>query len=212
MHRQFYTLAAMMPFLAKGFLPTAPLALRTSVHRDPNVVCLDSISVPGMWNAGLSYGKGLFKFYTGFDEWMKPFGEEGRQEFPEMFELPAGVYEVALRKPLGIVFEEASAGRGVYVTGLVEGGNAEAQGIVKEGDVLIGLTAVKVIGAKWERRLIPARDLDFDTVVGAIGSNEERWGCRDVILQFQRPGESDEERVAEHLDFFNPPKDSPWRF
>eukprot|EP00567_Pseudictyota_dubia_P011517 CAMPEP_0197446080 /NCGR_PEP_ID=MMETSP1175-20131217/11125_1 /TAXON_ID=1003142 /ORGANISM="Triceratium dubium, Strain CCMP147" /LENGTH=231 /DNA_ID=CAMNT_0042977143 /DNA_START=70 /DNA_END=762 /DNA_ORIENTATION=+ len=188
-------------------------AAATSVYqhgRRASGVRLDAVSTSGMWNAGLSFGKGPFRFYEGFDQWMSPFADEDKEAYPELFELPDGVYEVSMKKPLGIVFEEVDAGRGVYVTDLVEGGNAEVQGTVQKGDVLIGVTAVKVIGAKWERRLIPAKDLDFDTVVGAIGSNEDRWGCQNVILQFARPGEFDEERVASHLDFFNPPGDSPW--
>merc|ERR1712125_147826 len=73
-------------------------------------------------------------------------------------------------------------GKGVYVQDLVEGGNADIQGIVKPGDVLVGITAVKIVGAKWERRLIPCRTFDFDTMVGAVGSNDPKWGCSDVIL------------------------------
>jgi hypothetical protein len=38
---------------------------------------------------------------------------------------------------------------------LVEGGNAANQETVELDDVLIGLTAVKVVGAKFERRLLP---------------------------------------------------------
>ena len=76
---------------------------------------------------------------------MKPFPAEDRELYPEMFRIPDGVYEVRMAKPLGIVFEELKAGGGgVYVTDLVEGGNAESQGIVKPGDKLIGVTAIKV--------------------------------------------------------------------
>ena len=76
---------------------------------------------------------------------MKPFPAEDRELYPEMFRIPDGVYEVRMAKPLGIVFEELEAGGGgVYVTDLVEGGNAESQGIVKPGDKLIGVTAIKV--------------------------------------------------------------------
>ena len=166
----------------------------------------------GMWNSGLSYGKGPFKFYTSFDSWMSPFAGEDKQLYPELFSLPKGVYEISLPKPLGIIFEEIEIGKGVYVVDMVEDGNAERQGTVMKGDILIGVTAVKVVGAKWERRLIPAKDLDFDTVVNAISSNEEKWGCTDVVLQFMRPDLVDDmEKINDHLDFFNPPGDSPWR-
>ena len=73
---------------------------------------------------------------------MKPFPAEDRELYPDMFRIPDGVFEVRMAKPLGIVFEELEAGGGgVYVAGLVEGGNAEAQGIIQEGDKLIGVTA-----------------------------------------------------------------------
>jgi hypothetical protein len=157
-----------------GFVVTPQFARQNSV--------LHGFSTSGMWNAGLGFGKGDFKFYKSFGEWMKPFPEEDRQAYPELFNLPKGVYEVSLRKPLGIVFEEIVAGKGVFIQDLVEGGAAEQQGKIKIGDVLVGVTAVKVVGAKWERRMLPARSFDFDTVVGAISSNEPKWGCDDVVL------------------------------
>ena len=116
-----------------------------------------------------------------------------------------------MTKPLGIVFEEIEAGRGVYVRDLVEGGLAEQQGKVQAGDILVAVTAIKVVGAKFERRLIPARKFDFDTTLGAIGSNEPKWQCNDVVLMFERPGESDPAQVDNFLEFFEPPFDNPWK-
>merc|ERR1712038_1750247 len=116
----------------------------------------------GMWNNGLNFGKGTFKFYRSFDSWMSPFPDEDREAYPEVFTLPKGVYEVSMTKPLGIIFEEIEVGKGVYVKDLVEGGTAERMGRIQEFDVLVGITAIKVVGAKWERRLIPAKDLSFD--------------------------------------------------
>lgn len=170
---------------------------------------LDALSVPGMWGSGLNFGKGDFCFYTSFDGFLKPFAEEDREAFPEVFNLPKGVYEVSLTKPLGIVFEEIEAGKGVFVQDLVEGGLAERQGKIQVGDILVGVTAVKIVGAKWERRLIPARNFDFDTTVGAIGSNEAKWGCNDVVLMFERPGESEKAQVDKFMEFFEPPFDNP---
>lgn len=164
-----------------------------------------------MWNAGLSFGKGDFKFYESFDSFMSVFPDVDKQEFPEVFTLPKGVYEVGLAKPLGIVFEEVDAGKGVFVQDLVEGGNAETQGVIKPGDVLVGITATKIVGAKYERRLIPARNFDFDTVVGAIESNDPKWNCYNVIMMFERPGEADPKQVDEFLKFFEPPFDNPWK-
>jgi hypothetical protein len=142
---------------------------------------------------------------------MEPFPEQDRQSYPEIFALPVGVYEVALPKPLGIVFEEIDVGRGLYVKDLVEGGNARDDGTVRPGDVLVGMTAVKVVGAKYERRMIPARRFDFDTMAGAVASNESRWGCADVLLLLERPGEADPAVVDAFLQFFEPPFDNPWK-
>jgi hypothetical protein len=171
----------------------------------------NAFTVPGMWGSGLSYGKGEFCFYRGFDSFLKPFTDEDRQAFPEVFNMAKGMYEVSLTKPLGIIFEEIAIGNGVYVQDLVEDGLAARQGKIQVGDVLVGMTAVKIVGAKWERRLIPARKFDFDTVVGAISSNNGKWGCSDIIMMFERPGEADSAAVDKFLEFFEPPFDNPWR-
>lgn len=169
-------------------------------------------AVNGIWNTGNDFGKGKFRFYDGLESYMKPFPDEDRDQFPEMFKLPHGVYEVPLAKPCGILFEEIEPNRGVYVQGLVEGGNAERQGVLREGDVLVGVTAVQISGAKWERRLIPARNFGFDLVVSAIGSNEEKWGCNNVVLMVERPDEIESsEAVDKFLEFFEPPGDTPWK-
>lgn len=201
----FHLLFLIGPLCVVSFSPAKPQSSASST-------LLSAINVRGMWNNGNNYGKGQFRFYKSFEDWMSPFPEEDRELYPEIFTLPTGVYEVSMQKPLGIVFEEMEIGKGVYVMDLVEGGNADREGKIQKGDVLIGVTAVKVVGAKWERRLLPAKDLSFDTVVNAIGSNESKWGCEDVVLQFMRPNEIiDEDRLAEHLSFFNPPGDSAWR-
>jgi len=142
---------------------------------------------------------------------MKPFPAEDREEFPEVFNLPKGLYEVRLLKPLGIVFEEIEAGQGVFVQELVEGGNAAIEGTVQPGDILVGITAVKIVGAKYERRMIPSRKFDFDTMVGAVGSNDPKWGCSDVVLMFERPDEANRAEVDDFMDFFEPPVDNPWK-
>ena len=168
-------------------------------------------AVNGIWNTGNDFGKGKFRFYDGLDSYMKPFPDEDRELYPEMFKFPTGSYEVPLAKPCGIIFEEIEANRGVYVADLVEGGNAANQGIIKKGDILVGMTAVQISGAKWERRLIPARRFGFDLVVNAIGSNDEKWGCNNVILMFERPDEANSEEVDKFLDYFEPPADTPWK-
>ena len=74
---------------------------------------------------------------------------------------------------------------GVSVIGVVVGGNAKKDGTVKEGDKLVGVTAVKYVGAKWERQMFDTRKWDFDTVVDAIGSNSDQFQIYDVVLQFE---------------------------
>jgi hypothetical protein len=147
----------------------------------------------------------------GLNKYMEPFPDEDRETYPEMFKLPKGVYEVPLAKPCGIIFEEIEPNKGVYVADLVEGGNAERQGVLQKGDILVGVTAIRVAGAKWERRLLPCRYFGFDMAVGAIGSNDQKWGCQNVILMVERPGEADSEEVDKFLEFFEPPADTPWK-
>jgi hypothetical protein len=137
----------------------------TKTFRPSNTRCHSAFNTRSMWNGGNSYGKGNFKYYKDFDSWMGVFPEDDRKEFPEVFNLPKGVYEVKLNGPLGIVFEEIESGQGLFVKDLVEGGNAANQGTIELDDVLIGLTAVKVVGAKFERRLLPTFKFDFDTMV-----------------------------------------------
>ena len=102
-------------------------------------------AVNGIWNTGNDFGKGKFRFYEGLDSYMKPFPDEDRELYPEMFKLPKGVYEVPLAKPCGILFEEIEPNCGVYVQDLVEGGNAERQGILQKDDVLVAMTAGECI-------------------------------------------------------------------
>jgi PDZ domain len=186
---------------------------RSSSHRrqQQTLVAASAFDTSGMWNRGLNFGKGEFKFYKGFDEMMSVFPQQDRDAYPEIFTYPKGVYEVRLEKPLGIVFEEIDLGRGLYVQDLVEGGSAAQDGQVRIGDVLVGITAVKVVGAKYERRLIPARKFDFDTMVGAVSSNDARYQCNDVILALERPSEADPQVTDQFMSFFEPPFDNPWK-
>ena len=188
--------------IAPSFALHLPISLRRGAP--PPRVPTPSMQHSVGWDG---FGKGEFRFYETFDTFMSPFPDEDRELYPEMFRLPDGVYEVALQRPLGIAFEENVGGApmGVCVDYLVEGSNAEASGKIKPGDKLIAVTAVKVFGARFERKLIPATTLDFDMIMGAIGSNEPKWQCKNVILQFMRPDEADDKEVAEFLKFFEIP-------
>jgi hypothetical protein len=197
-----------------GFvLPSTIVGRNNNYHNNNNCgrrfdTSCDALSVPGMWGSGLNFGKGDFAFYRSFEAFMRPFTQEDREAYPEVFTIPKGVYEVSLTRPLGIIFEEIDIGKGVYVQDLIEDGLAARQGKIQVGDILLGVTAVKIVGAKWERRMIPARKFDFDTTVGAIGSNEAKWGCDDVVLMFERPGEANQDEVNEFFAFLEPPFDN----
>ena len=143
---------------------------------------------------------------------MSVFPDEDREEYPDMFELPEGCFEVALKRPLGIAFEEVVPGRGVLVDYLAEGGNAEASGKIEKGDVLMAVTAMKAPSSmsRFERKLIPCKNLDFDTIMGAIGTNAPPR-CSDVVLQFMRPSDADDKKVEEFLEFFEVPMDHVFR-
>ena len=67
------------------------------------------------------------------------------------------------------------------------GSNVAVDGKVEVGDKLIGVTAIQFIGSKWERKLFDCRKWGFETVVDAIGSNEEKFISDYVILQLERP-------------------------
>ena len=102
--------------------------------------------------------------------------------------LPQDVYEVALGRPLGIMFEENDfPKKGVKVIGVVDDSNAAQSGRIAEGDQLVGVTGIRVQGAKFERQMCDATKMDYDTVVDAVGSNSEKFNCEDVILRFRRP-------------------------
>ena len=190
--------------VATAFVVAPTTTTNAKIHEVPLTVCHSEFNTAGMWNRGLNFGKGTFKFYKNFNDWMSPFPAEDKAAFPEIFTLPKGTYEVDLAKPLGIIFEEIEVGKGLYVQDLVEGGNAEYSGKVKVGDNLVAITAIKVVGAKFERRLIPCRGFDFDTMVGAINSNDPKWGCDGVILLLERPDEADRAEVDKFLEFFEP--------
>ena len=157
-------------------------------------------------------------------EYAAPYGpKDGTNELEE------GVFEVKLEKPCGIGFEELGpipGSYGVSVNLLVPDGNGARSGKIEVGDLLVGVTAVVVNGAKFERQMLDCRRTHahvhflrphprphprtvhrlavwllsearsarlgcrrwpFDRVVDAIGSNEPKFGCEDVILQFERP-------------------------
>ena len=93
--------------------------------------------------------------------------------------------------PLGIVFEEIEGGRsGVIVTALTTGGAAETDGRIKIGDILMKTSAVKIPGGTSKPILVEVdcTELDFDTVVSAIGSHQQQFKVDAVEMTFARLG------------------------
>merc|ERR1719253_895850 len=122
----------------------------------------------------MQFGKGFGSYYSGWENWIKEYPQEDRDAYPALFRLPDDCYEITLEKPLGIAFIENDDG-GVKVDYLVEGGNAEASGAIQPGDVLLATTAAMGRDGTFERKVIPSRYLDFDTIMGAIGSNAPKF-------------------------------------
>ena len=170
----------------------------------------------------MEFGKGFGSYYSGWADFCKEFPEADRETYPALFSLPEGCYEITLDKPLGIAFIEGDDG-GVLVDYLVEGGNAALSGQIKPGDVLLATTACMGRDGTFERKVIPSRYLDFDTIMNAIGSNEPKFNKQrknDVILQFARPGsrydddgdpyDGGKRGITAYLDSLKFPSDSPW--
>lgn len=170
----------------------------------------------------MEFGSGFGSYYSGWNDWIKEYPQADRDAYPALFSLPEACYEVVLEKPLGIAFIENGDG-GVCVDYLVEGGNAEKSGVIKPGDVLLATTACMGRDGKFERKLIPSRYIDFDTIMGAIGSNEPRFNKQrknDVILQFAKPTSPYEDEgdpydggkrgIKAYMKSLEFPSDSPW--
>jgi hypothetical protein len=96
--------------------------------------------------------------------------------------------------PLGIVFEEVEpvGYAGVKVTSLLTGGKGDQCKKIQVGDKLKYTTAIKFISgsSNYKVVVVDCRGLDFDTIVSAIGSNQERFGVDGVELTFSRSMES----------------------
>ena len=57
----------------------------------------------------------------------------------------------------------------------------------------------------------PCRTLDFDTIMGAIGTNAPPR-CKDVVMQLMRPADAQgPEAVDKFLEFFEVPLDHVFR-
>ena len=138
------------------------------------------------WSTGRS--RVVMEFGEGFYRGYNYPAPNGPTEFG-IRTLADDVFEVSLQRPLGLALEENEWKKGVTVIEVLEGSNAAKSPVpIQPGDSLVGTTAVILQGSKFERRMLDCRTWDYDRVISAIGSNEERFGCDDVVLQFQRDG------------------------
>lgn len=129
-----------------------------------------------------------------------------------------GEYTVRLPKPLGIVFEEVEVGKpaGVRVARVVEGSNADLNGRVCVGDELVSTSAVVFTDkfnsgsfSNYERQMVTCTKMEFDGIMSAIGSNDGRYGCVDVVLKL-RPTESTVPRPMGAARAADPAEDVRW--
>mmetsp|Transcript_18651 Transcript_18651/g.28783 ORF Transcript_18651/g.28783 Transcript_18651/m.28783 type:complete len:149 (+) Transcript_18651:171-617(+) len=98
--------------------------------------------------------------------------------------------------PLGIIFEDIGSGyppKGVKVVGLAPGGKGEICGKIQVGDKLKTCSAIRFLSgsSKYTLEDIDCTELDFDTVVSALTSNQSKFGCDRVDMTFIRPAEEE---------------------
>ena len=116
-------------------------------------------------------------------------------------------YEVTLKMPIGVVFaQDKTVDRApVVIESVAPGGHADAAGL-RPGDVLVACSAVQLKAGKegeferegygrrpydnFEESMIDVEGLKFETVMGALKSNNPRWGKTSVTLVVRRGGEA----------------------
>ena len=135
--------------------------------------------------------------------------------------------KATLRRPLGIVFAERGKpgeAAGVRIDELTPGGNAASAGL-QIGDVLVRVSATLLKDGKegqyekegygqrpytnWSRQMIDVRACDFETIMNAISSNNERWGIMDVVLELERGSGAGAGPVAAPEPMAPPPPPPP---
>lgn len=120
---------------------------------------------------------------------------------------PGKLYEVTLKMPIGVVFAQTQGPRSpTVVEAVTEGGSADRAGL-RAGDVLVACSAVQLkagtegkfekegYGARpydnFETSIIDVQGLEFKTVMGALKSNNPRWGVTSVTLRIRRGASSE---------------------
>ena len=89
----------------------------------------------------------------------------------------------------------------MFVEEIKPGSNAEKTGVIEVGDVVVKTSATVLKSGKdgkmqvghgdrlydnWETVEFDCQGQDFNTVMAAIGSNNERWGINKITLTFRR--------------------------
>jgi hypothetical protein len=71
---------------------------------------------------------------------------------------------------------------------------SECSSVVMKADAVSGEFENEGYGKRpytnWEKRMFGCENEDFNVVMNAIGSNNERWGYTSVDLVIRRPSES----------------------
>ncbi|MEW5302274.1 MAG: hypothetical protein WDW36_005075 [Sanguina aurantia] len=116
---------------------------------------------------------------------------------------PGAKVKVVLRQPVGIVFAQKKATGPVIIDELVAGGAAALSGKLAVGDILINCSAVVLKTGmegkyeatgygdtpfnNWDTINFPCEGQDFKSVMGALKSNNPRWGIFNVTMEFKKP-------------------------
>jgi len=99
---------------------------------------------------------------------------------------------VELSKPMGIVFEENDADfGGIFVQSLKEGGVAELDGSIKEGDQLVAVKNIKVSGMPFDDAL--------GTIIDAEGEKVKLVFFRGTATQFYGPTGASQEWLDDFI-------------
>lgn len=114
------------------------------------------------------------------------------------------IHEVVIKKPLGITLAENASLNHVFIEEINPNGNAAATGQVQVGDIIAATSAIVLksnadsdnygkeghgqrLYDNWETIMFECEGQSFDTVMAAVGSNNERWGINKITLRLLRP-------------------------
>lgn len=113
------------------------------------------------------------------------------------------VVRVTIKQPLGITLAENVTDKLVFVESIEPGSNADKNGQVSVGDILVGCSGVVLKEAKlsgsfekegygqrpydnWETVYFDCRGKQYDTIMAALSSNNPRWGINTITLGLKK--------------------------